>query len=315
VAKGHVRQNAAKGCEGAFMYLDRINSAIALIKEHNDAIAPNATGQPGQVNLVKFIDCIKASGGTSEDRLKRFSYEDILACLPAVDGVKPVIIAKEIAQIFRGKEDSAAADKRPIASRKVSYMTPRELVEAFDPEDASSPVAKRLSEISRGESFIVFINGRQIDVETTLKLLLEIKTGHGGRQDIDVSGKVKRVYKIGELPDNLADENPLYHGRTLRPDGTCDQTGRSWEGVDLSVRQIIYLAVKTNELQVNIDAAHAIMDMAMAEDAFAKISRKYRKAAVRYDELSQTSSLPTLRIPMKVAAGKLFNDGQKVSWK
>jgi hypothetical protein len=315
VAKGHVVENAAKGCEGAFMFQDRINSAIAIIKEHNDAIAPGETGKPGQVNPEKFIECIKASGGTSEDRLRRFSYEDILSCMPATDGIKPVIIAKEIAQAFRGKDESGDADKRPIQPRRVATMTPRELVENLDPEDSSSPVSKRLQEISRNEKFIVFASGRQVDVETTLKLLLEVKAGHSGRNDIDASGKVKKVYRIGELPDNLADENPLYSGRALRPDGTCDQTSRSWEGIPLNVRQLIYLAVQVGDLKVNIDSAHATIDAALEADAFNKISRKYRKAAVRFDELSQSGSLPNLKVPIKSNGNKPFENGTKVVWR
>lgn len=303
-------------------YNDRIEAAQAVINEHNEAIG--GSSQPGYVDPAKLISCIKATGGTSEDRLAQLSHEDILACLPDIPtptgGVKPRILAKAIAAVFRNKEEKESdpaerIDRRPVSAKKAERMTPRELVEAFDPEDFASPVGVRLKEISRGEPFVVYDSGRAVDVETTLKLLLEVKQGYKGREDMDVKGGVKKVYRLGELPENYADENPLYRGRPLRPDGTCDQTGRSWEGVPLEIRQLVRVAMDTGELAVSHEQAHNTLDLVMESDALAKLRKRYRKATVQFETLSKTGDLPTLKIELGVGeGGSPFPDGKRVVW-
>jgi hypothetical protein len=328
-------------------YNSRIEAAIAVLDEHNSALghteAPTPPGRtaiiedpagelkpkkyaPGYVDPDAFIACIKASGGTSEDRLTQLSHEDILECLPGVPGpggvlVKPRILAKAIAQVFRLSKLSAAdptetTDKKPVTAKKAERMTPRELVEAFDPEDFNSAVGVRLMAISKGEPFIVFSSGRAVDADTTLKLLQEVKQGYKGRDDVDVNHEVKKVYRIGELPENFADENPLYRNRPLRPDGTCDQTGRSWEGVAMNVRQLVRVAMDTDDLMVTHEQAHNILDMVMEADALKKLRLRYRQAAIKFDELSKTGALPTLKIQLGGGSegGNPFPEGKQVVW-
>jgi len=198
-------------------------------------------------------------------------------------------------------------------------MTPRELVEVYDPEEPESAVGKRLKDISKGQPFIVFAEGRMIDVETTYKLLSELKAGYPeGRKDIDVGGKTKKVYNLGYLPENYADENPLYPGRALRIDNTCDQTGRSWEGVPLIVRQLIRVALDRGELKIDkIDDAHNAIDMAIAPDAEKKIRQRYRTASVSFDE-STPDQRPSLKVLLGSGGGqggRPFDKGQKVSFR
>jgi hypothetical protein len=302
-------------------YEDRIQAALSLVQQHNEAVG--GEGKPGFINPDAFISCVKASGGTSEKRLADLSHEDLLACMPShiVNGVevKPRVLAKDIAKVFRSNQQKVAEDagKRPVSTKKAEKMTPRELVEAFDPEDYSNPVGERLAVISKGEKFIVYSEGRLVDVDTTFKLLTEIKAGYPGRDDVDVNGAVKKVYRIGELPENYADENPLYRDRPLRPDGTCDQTGRSWEGVDLAVRQLVRVAMDTGELRVTHETAHDILDMVMEPNPLANLRKRYRKASVRFDELAKTGDLPKLMISLGEGGSESINPfagGKQVVW-
>jgi hypothetical protein len=160
--------------------------------------------------------------------------------------------------------------------------------------------------------------GRTIDVDTTFKLLQEVKQGFDGRKDVDVNGEIKEVHAVGALPDNFVDENPLYKNRPLRPDGMCDQTGRSWEGVPTAVRQFIRVAMSTGELEdINIDKAHAIIDMAVADNAITKLRSRYRKAAIEFDKLQNLGNLPKLKLMLKKGAGgssRPFDNAKKVQW-
>lgn len=287
---------------------EKFLSVRALISEHNTAIG--GEGKPGFIDVEKFSVNVKMAGGTTEDRLKRMSYEDILKCLPEFEGgIKPIALAKDVASIFRGKEESKS---RPVTNRRASLMTPEELIKAFDPEDPDSSIGKRLRILSKGERFIVFASGRIIDVDTTLKLLDEVKQGFPGREQMKVDGDIKPVYKIGELPDAYADENPLYPGRPLRPDGTCDQTGRSWEGIPLEIRQLVRVAIDVGALKVDIETAHNVIDLALRDDAASQLRIRYQKAAIKFGELHKLGNLPKLRVPMRGRGSGSLRDGKRV---
>jgi hypothetical protein len=274
------------------------DTALAVIKEHNSIVGE---GHSGYINQDKFLVNVKASGGTTLDRLKALSYEDILACMPVIVGleaVKPIAIAKDIAKIFRGKEETKIEDMnhhKVFSAKKADKMTLLELVQNYDPEEDNA-VSKRLKDISRNEPFIVFSSGRTVNVDLTLKLLQEVKQGYEGRKSTDVNGEPQEVYTIGSLPDNFVEENPLYRNRPLRPDGTCDQTGRSWNGVPTNVRQLIRLAIETNELEVSIDKANDVLDLVMADEPWKKLVSRYRKAAIEFKKLDGMGKLPLLKL-------------------
>jgi hypothetical protein len=118
------------------------DAALAVIKEHNSVIGKD---KPGYVDPDLFLSCIKSAGGTTLERLKALSYEDMLACMhcPTTTLVKPIAIAKDIAKIFRGKEEAKVNDARPVSAKKAEKMSLLELVQHYDPEDFNL-VAKRL---------------------------------------------------------------------------------------------------------------------------------------------------------------------------
>ena len=103
------------------------------------------------------------------------------------------------------------------------------------------------------------------------------------------------------------------------PDGTCDQTSRSWAGVPLPVRQIAYLAQHvTKEVNVFGDnglfAANAIISAALAPDAEKALRGMFPKASVKFNSLVKTNELPALRVELggKGKAGKgLLKPGLK----
>lgn len=308
------------------MLEEKFNSAIAILEEHNKIVGKEKGFDP-QV----FIENIKLAGGTTEERLKSFSYEDILSCLGRYESIsmfgmdnpngpqtfevpkiKPVALAKDIAKIFRGKEAESTVNKTVISVKKADKMTLLELVQNYIPEEDNA-VSKRLESIAKNQAFIVF-NDKEVDVDATFKLLKEIRDGFPSRTEYNL----KKVYKVGFVPDKTFDENPLYKNRPLRPDGTCDQTNRSWDGVPLEVRQLIRIAIDENELIVDIDKSHAILDIAISDDPFGKLARRYRKSAIKFEELKKIGRLPLLKVCLhqaqNVKNGNILANYTTVKW-
>lgn len=291
---------------------DRIDAALSAIGQHNNAIG--GADKPGHLNPEDFIACVKASGGTSAERLSALSHEDLLACMPSgPNGVKPRVLAKEIATIFRGN-NSASDENRPISSKKADRMTLQELLDAFDPEDSANSVGTRLSQISKDQPFLIYSSGRILDVKSSLVLLQELKSGYTGRKDFDVNGEIKQTYRVGELPENYVDENPIYVGRPLRPDGTCDQLGRSWEGVNLDIRQFIRVGIEIGELKINHEVANNLMDIVINSDAINTLKKRYRATAVEFSELQKTGDLPKLKITLGKSIANPLSKGKQVAW-
>jgi hypothetical protein len=275
-------------------------------------------GNPGFVDIDQFISCIKSTGGSIPSVLANFSNENIVNCLPNYDGphgtIKPWPLAKAINKAFKevAAEQRVGGEvekkPRPVSSKKAETL--EELVSAFDPEDPG-PVGKVLHQKAKKKAFIVYSAGRNVDVEATLVLLKEVKQGYEARAHYNG----KRVYAVGELPENYADENPLYRRRPLRPDGTCDQINRSWEGVPLEVRQFIAFAAEYHD-GIDVtgkggrDRAHQTMDIALAPNALENLRKRYPEIAIEFDEAQKLGKLPTLQIPLgQPVAAQEVGDG------
>lgn len=279
-------------------YADKIAQAMEAITKHNEGV-----GTEEVVDIDDFIGRLKRVGGTSDARLRRSSWEDL-------EGLGlPLLLAKEIAEIFRKGE---AAPRRPVVTeRQAQAMSPEELLERYDPRDPDNFVGKRLKDLSKGQPFIVFNTDGTVNREASVQLLQEIRNGYPARETFAVEGRPQKIYRVGERPEELANENPLYPGRALRPNGDCDQTNRSWNGVTDPVRILVYLAVtRTREIRIaQIDDAHRILDQVMSGDAEAAIRQRNPQASILYDDLASKGNLPSLKVaPSGTAVGGTVND-------
>jgi hypothetical protein len=291
----------------------KLATAKKLIEEHNQTLEKLSVPP---FDAEKVIQNIRLSGGTSLERLKYFGHEEILDCFVIThinQQRQPVILAKEIASLFHDGETG----KRRVSSLGAERMSLAELLGTFDPDDPDSPVGKRLKEVSREEPFLVFDALGQIDAVESEKLLKEVKAGYQGRGTIPLRGAIVRVYRVGEVPEELVDENPLYAGRPLRPDGTCDQTGRSWAGVPLEIRQFLRVGMGMGAIRImTLSEAHSYIDAALRPDAVEYLRLRYQGVAARYDILAKETRLPTLKMRLKgePTAATPLSAGQKVEW-
>ena len=302
---------------------EKYDSVLALVREHNVAIDPDNSGLPGTIDPDKFVLNLKAFGAITEEDLKKLSYEDILSCLkPSMNKsegmVEPKGLAKKIANLFRsGEKTENEPETKYVSSKKADKMSPKELVDHYDSLDATNAVAKRLQEVSKGQAFIIFHTDKTVHTIHTLSLLNEIRNGFPGRDIFSVDGIPQKVYKVGEVPNNEVDENPVFPGRPLRPDGTCDQTNRSWAGVTNEMRQFVCM-IAQKDMPVNVATVHYLLDLILgASDAEKKLIERFPKVWVSFAEAKQKGNLPRLKIAIgnqKEGQARPFDDGRQVVW-
>lgn len=285
-------------------YETRIAQARALIE------AFNASGTAGAVDFDLFEAQLKSLGACTDGTLAMVSWEDLQAC-----GL-PKLLARQVAGELRGAPEKSDY----LSQKKVDRMRFEELIERYNPRE-DDLVARKLKGLSGGKRFVVFnAAAGVVDLTATLRLLQEIKRGLGEVSiTSDSLGSPARVYKVGEVPNDELDENPLYPGRALRTDETCDQTLRSWKGIPLDVRQIVYLAItQTHEVQVKvIGDAHELMDRCIpaGKDSVAgkasALAMRWPHAALLYIDLKEKGQLPRLMVAINrtPSSGNPFYQG------
>lgn len=289
------------------MYQKKLEEACALLTSHFTAVENSKSPQPQPKEQTQsrvqhcvdtFVAALKEAGGTDDDALVQCTWEDIESF------GAPKLLAKRIGKIFRStatEPNGQTLDTfKSLKPSRVSVMSITELMTHYDPREATNAVGERINKIANGKKCIAFTAEGNVNIEASVTLLNELRDGYDERETIPVAGVPTKVYRIGERIGQLADENPLYPTRALRPNGDCDQTNRSWSGVSDVVRKVIYLArTQTGEIKItSLMDAHNIMDMVMGSDEF-KIRLRLSKASLLYDELREKGNLPSLKISLK----------------
>jgi hypothetical protein len=296
-------------------YPDKLERALALITGHNQAVDSAIASLPQdtitdhsradlektKVNPTAFKSKLIGMGAASEAALADCKWEDLTAL-----GV-PTLLARQIAGVFRQSSDTAPAAS--ISENKASRMSFEELFARYTPGE-DNPITRKLAEQSRKQPVVVFTDEGLVNVPVCVKLLQEVRSGLAGREVYVIENRPRPVYRIGERLDERFDENPLYPGRPLRPDGTCDQTNRSWADVPVRIRQIVFLAVKSRDLVVTHSEAHNILDIVVSEDAETRLTQRFPKAVMALEEAIRENTAPTLKVKLnRAGAGKAFGGG------
>jgi len=278
-------------------YDQKIESARKVIDEHN-------ANADQSINFDGFTKKLRELGGSSEGALKAVTWEDLQEC-----GL-PRIMAKRVTFLFRQDGDGTTSKSTYISPKKVMSLSNKELVERYNPKDVKNPVGKRLKDLSDGKKFVVFHDNGRVNVEETVKLLEDLLNGLEEVETAFVGGRPFPIYRIGERLDAYAEENPIYPGRVLRSGETCDQTGRSWQGVDISIRQLLYIAIDTEELEIGVVGdAHDMLDKVLSKGcSFDNLRTRYPEASKKYDEVSKIGRLPLLKIKVGETSGEGSNN-------
>jgi hypothetical protein len=283
-------------------YQQKLEEARALLTQHNSQIPEDSKNR---VNVDQFFTKLVAAGGTNNAGLSQCAWEDLQ------EFGLPKLLARQVAQIFRAKEEKK--DEPVVLKRsKVEAMGVGELIAHYHPRNKNL-IYDRLEEMLRNKRFVVYDKDGSVNCEASTKLANELLDDYPEREFYTLNDEPTKAYKVGERPDQSFDENPLYPGRVLRPDGDCDQTNRSWSGVSLEVRQTLYLAVKTTgEVRINsINDAHYILDLVVGKDevlAVKTVRQRFVKASATLKEMYKQGTAPSLKIFKKPSDGGTPNN-------
>ncbi len=257
----------------------------SMLVEHFKAV-----GEPDKVEgLLKEI---QSMGGTSEVSLQGITAADL------GDIGLPKLLARRIAKSFGGG-DAPAPDQKQIVIvddnplNLAARLKPEDLAAEYDPNDPTNPFGARLQQISGGCAFLVFTDDGTYLPGPSAKLLRELLDGYKPRKTYQHNGVLHEVFCVGHRPARFADEHPLFEKVMLRPGGMSDNH-IEWGSLSLQVRQLIRLAVCTQEITSK--------EQDVFEDTqgktFNELTLRWPIAAVQYKKLEGAGSLPSLKVPL-----------------
>jgi len=270
-------------------YEGLLAQATGALTVYNDTVPTDK-----RVDVDKFVADVKALGGTTAELLSLIAWEQL------EDLGLPVLLAKQVATIFRGAATPAsqtgpatAAPARRMTASMAERAPDRDLLANFDPNRAGDVVATELRKRSGDRRFLVYTeNG--VDVEASLTLLTELTVQHEPERDtFVVGGTVRRVYSVGQQPPQPVPEHPLLPGTSLRRSDGTDDKGIPWGRLDLELRQLVRIAVQTGEL-VPASIDHHDLYERVERIGWDGLATRYPKAAVRFSELRDSGQLPPL---------------------
>lgn len=268
-------------------YAEKLAAALAALRAYNSNVPPDA-----QISPEGFEQNLRTKiGAFDEATLALVTVEDL------TENSIPNALARRLVQVFRDQDAASGGTSiRRITPNNAGDANIEDLVAAYDPKRSTTPAAEELRKRTQGQPCIAFRSDGTVDRETTVREVSAVANGEPPREHAIVEGRPAKLYPVGTMPPQTADEHPLKRGESLRKDGT-DPLGLDWGGIALNIRQLLRLAVESRELSISgPDDTHDIYERASAQNAFETLRRRYVQASTRFDELEGLGQLPTLKI-------------------
>ncbi len=272
-------------------------------------MAKNVALQQLESLLKNSLDSSKASdvmgrltdlGATVNDAVSELTAADLIEA-----GVPP-LVARRIGKTMNlsdtfAKKEIVILDDNPV--NLAARLKPEDLVQEYDPNDPTNPFGTRLKEISNGQKFLVFVDGK-VEVLASQRLLRELLDGYGPRKTFLVGGAPTELYAVGECPARYADENPVAPGQMLRPDGYSDGNF-PWGDVPLKVRQLILLiskgfaAASQSWNKSEADIYEMVTSHENYDVCFSDLCVRFPNQALEFKRLEECQSLPSMKVALQ----------------
>lgn len=271
------------------------DSAIAAVREvlveHFGSLSSDAEEAGRKTDAV--IASLRAHGGTSLAALREARWEDL-----AEAGI-PRLLTRRVAKLFRdgesGEEPESGVGLAQIAAALKSARdreTP-ELIDAYNPDDPTNPVAQALRERFGDRAFLVFDVSNVFDRAATKELAKSVAQGHPiDEVYVYPGGAEVKIYPVGGRPDLILDLSPVF--QRPMPAGTCPDDRCAWGSVPLEVRQLVRLIIEAGIMHMNRGTSLNLFRMA-TETGFAGLSESFPDAARLFREREALGTLPVLR--------------------
>ena len=177
-----------------------------------------------------------------------------------------------------------------------------QLLEDYKPDHTDHPVTRALKSRFKDSEVIVFKpDSTEVDIEATANYIADLEQGFPTEDMIESQGEMVRPLKVGQIPEKVVDEDPLFAGTPLKR-GRSIVNRVNWSGIDIAIKQFVRLAVEMGE--IDPDDKRDVKDtikLANGATSLRAFKEEYPEVALEYREQSKLNKLPSLVMTMQEA--------------
>lgn len=247
-----------------------------------------------KVDSAEVMKQLAGIGATDDALLKYISAQDLIGA--GVSNLTARAIIEALGLNEKPVQNITVVSDDPVV--RASRLKPSELVDEYDVTDPLNPYGERLKRLVKNRKCLVFNADGSFNVEGTKALVAELIEFFPERENVLVGEELLPVYRIGDRPARLVDENPFFQGEPLRPNGQSDNHV-PWLELPLDVRQLVYLTSDSGETEDtnDSDAEHEMFDLCQGKK-FTTIAKRFPKAAMLFQAKKETNTLPPLKVKL-----------------
>jgi len=254
----------------------------------------------------------------SDDTITPFGDIRAVFCDNALFGQIPIAKVRLGMKYLRGPKGSNKTDSidPELAALKLKYgirmkledVEPSELLMSYHPEQPNHPITVALKKRFGDKKVIVFKpDSKVIDIEVTANYIADLEQGYEEEETIESDGVLVRIYAVGQVPNQMIEEDPLFKGKALKR-GRSTVNRVNWSDIGLEVRQFCRIIVDRTDIDVNDRfEVQELMKLARTQENKASIKgltslrKMYPEADLEYRELACKNELPKLILTMESA--------------
>ena len=249
----------------------------------------------------------------SDESITPFGDIRAVFCDNALFGQIPIAKVRLGMKYLRGPKDSQKTDSidPELVALKSKYgirmkledVEPAELLEHYHPEQPNHPITTALRKKFGDKRVIVFKpDSKVVDIEVTANYIADLEQGYEEEETVESDGLLVRVYAVGQVPNQMIEEDPLFEGKPLKR-GRSIVNRVNWSGIDRSTRQFCRIIVDDGNIDVN-DRFHVQELMKLANKGIAELKKAYPESELNFREMGRDGELPNLTLTMESTNGK-----------
>jgi hypothetical protein len=229
----------------------------------------------------------------------------------------PIAKVRLAAKYLRGPKDSPKTEsldpelvelkKKYGLKLRMQDADPADLLQYYHPDKPSHPVTRALKKRFGTQAIIAFKpDSKVVDVEATADYIEDIEQGYPEQDTVESGGVLVRLYAVGQVPNQMVDEDPLFPGQPLKRERSVVNRV-NWNGINEETRKFCRIIVDNDEIDVN-NKIEVRQFMKLVAKGIQEMAKIYEEAYLEYRELKQKDELPKLHLSLEEVNGNGNNN-------
>lgn len=223
----------------------------------------------------------------------------------------PIAKVRLASKYLRGPKDSKKADsidpetvkmkEKYGIKLKLEDISTEQLLEDYNPNKSDHPITLVLKNRFGNKSIIAFKpDSTEVDIEATANYISDLDMGYAEEETIESQGELVRLYKVGEIPSQIIEEDPMFEEYPLKR-GRSTVNRINWADVSIEERQFVRVLVEVDAIDPNDRRdVKDIMEI-IDQQGIDGLKKEFPEVALIWKERKNMNSLPNLVMTLKQA--------------